>query len=306
MYDLIILGGGPAAVSAGIYAVRKKLNVALITDNFGGQSVLSDKIENWVGIVSISGFDLAKSIENHLRAHEGIEIIEGERAELVEKIEGGFSIKTSTGKAFDTKTVVVATGGRHRTLDIPGEQKFAGKGIAYCSICDAPLFRNKEVVVVGGGNAGLEAAIDLIPFASKITLMVRSDATKGDPQTLDQIKASDKIEILYNASPKEIIGDTLVSNIKYTNTITGEEKEIKAEGVFVEIGTVPNSEMVKDLVELDERKEIKIDCRTGRSSLLGIWAAGDVTNALYKQNNIAVGDGARATLNAYDWLKNGK
>lgn len=305
MYDLLILGGGPAALSSGIYAGRKNLNTALIADSLGGQSVISDKIENWIGTSSISGFDLAKSIEDHLRLQEDVEIIEGERAEIVERVEGGFSVKTSGGKILESKAVLVATGGRHKKLGVPGEDKFAGKGVVYCSTCDAPLFRNKEVVVVGAGNAGLEAAVDLIPFASKITIMVRSERIKGDPKTLDMVKASDKIEILYNAVTTEILGDAFVSGMKYKDTISGEEKEISAEGVFVEIGTVPNSEMVKDLVELDEKGEIKID-RTGRSSVIGIWAAGDVTDASYKQNNIAVGDSIRATLNAYDWLKNGK
>ena len=151
-----------------------------------------------------------------------------------------------------------------------------------------------------------EAAVDLIPFASKVILAVRSERIKGDPQTLEAVKASDKVEIRYNVTPKEILGDAFVSGMRYADTVTGEEKEVSAGGVFVEIGTVPNSDMVKGLVELDERGEIKTDPRTGRSSVLGIWAAGDVTDALYKQNNIAVGDGVRALLNAYEWLKNGK
>ena len=306
MHDLVILGGGPAAVSAGIYAGRKRLNSMIIADSFGGQSVVSDKIENWIGVPSISGFELAKQMEDHLRSQEGIEILEGERAELVEKTDGGFAVKTSGGKIIGTKAVLVATGGRHRKLGIPGEDKFEGKGVVYCSTCDAPLFRNEEVVVVGGGNAGLEAAVDLIPFASKVILAVRSERIKGDPQTLEAVKASDKVEIRYNVTPKEILGDAFVSGMRYADTVTGEEKEVSAGGVFVEIGTVPNSDMVKGLVELDERGEIKTDPRTGRSSVLGIWAAGDVTDALYKQNNIAVGDGVRALLNAYEWLKNGK
>jgi len=306
MYELLILGGGPAAVSAGIYAGRKRIKTVIVTDNFSGQSIVSDKIENWIGTKEISGFDLAKSMEDHLRSQQGIEIVDGELGQLIERIEGGFSVKTPSGKAFETKAVVIATGGRHRKLGIPGEDKFEGRGVVFCSTCDAPLFRGREIAVVGGGNAGLEAVIDLIPYASKIHLIVRADKIKGDPQTFDMVKASDKVSIIYNATPKEILGDSFVSAIKYTDTASNEEKEITVQGVFVEVGTVPNSDMVKGLVELGEKNEIKIDCRTGRSSVLGIWAAGDVSDAPYKQNNIAAGDGIKAVLNVYDWLRNGK
>jgi alkyl hydroperoxide reductase subunit F len=306
MRELVILGGGPAAVSAGIYAGRKKMDTLIIAHDFNGQSVVSDKIENWIGIKEISGFDLAKSLEEHLRSQEGIEIVEGEKGEIIERIDGGFSVKTSSGKIIEARSALIATGGRHRRLNVPGEDKFDGKGVVFCSTCDAPLFRNKEVVVVGGGNAGLEAAIDLIPYASKISIIVRTDKVKGDPQTLDMVKASDKVSIIYNATTKEIMGDGFVSGIKYTDTASGEEKELAVQGVFVEVGTVPNSDMVKGIVELDEKGQIKIDCRTGRSSVLGIWAAGDVSDAPYKQNNIAAGDGIKAVLNVYDWLRNGK
>ncbi len=306
MYKLIILGGGPAGISAAIYAARKKIEAAIITDSFGGQSVVSDDIKNWIGEKSISGYDLGRKLEAHLKDQEGIDIIEGERAIEVRKNEdGSFTVKTESGKELTTATILVATGGRHRRLNIPGESKFEGKGVVFCATCDAPLFRNKEVAVIGAGNAGLEAVQDLIKYASNIKLLVRGDKIKGDPLTFEEIKKSEKVEIIYNAEPAEVLGETLVSGLKYKDLLTGEMKEISLQGIFVEIGYVPNSEMVKGLVDIDERGQIMIaDFKTNQTSQKGIWAAGDVANTLYNQNNVAAGDATRAALNIYDYLKN--
>ncbi|MFA7581683.1 MAG: FAD-dependent oxidoreductase [Candidatus Paceibacterota bacterium] len=302
MYDLIIIGGGPAGVAGGVYAARKKMKTLVITDSFGGQSLVSDSIENWIGTKSISGWDLAKKLEEHLRAQEDIEILE-EKATGIAKKEGAFYVQTNSDKEFGAKTILLCTGGRHRKLNVPGEEKFEGKGVVYCSTCDAPLFKGKEVAVIGGGNAGLEAVIDLIPYASKITLIVRSGQVKGDPVTFEEIKKSEKVDVIYNADTTEIMGDILVSGIKYKELETSEEKELPVEGVFVEIGTMPNSDIVKDIVDLDERGSVKIECKTGMSSVPGIWAAGDVSDVLYKQNNIAAGDAVRAVLNIYSYLR---
>ena len=305
MYELIILGGGPAGIAAAIYAARKKIKAAIITDSFGGQSVISDDIKNWIGEKSISGFDLAKKLEDHLKDQEGIDIFESEKVSgVVKNADSSFVVKTESGKELQSATVIVATGGRHRRLNIPGESKFEGKGVVFCATCDAPLFRNKEVAVVGAGNAGLEAVQDLIKYASKIKLIVRSDKVKGDPLTFEEIKNSDKVEIIYNAEPTEVLGDGLVSGLRYKDLKTGESKEIPLQGIFVEIGYVPNSEIVKGLVDIDERGQVMVDFRTNQTSQKGIWAAGDVANTLYNQNNIASGDATRATLNIYDYLKN--
>lgn len=302
MYELIIVGGGPAAVSAGVYAARKKVKAAVIASSFGGQSIISDKIGNWIGTKSITGWDLAKQLEEHLRAQEGIDIIE-EKVEQVVKKEDGFSVRTAVGKEYETKAVIICSGGKHRHLNVPGEDKFVGKGVAFCSTCDAPFFKGKDVAVVGAGNAGLEAVLDLVPYANKIYLIARGDKIKGDQSTHEDVLACGKAEVIYNAEVKEILGDKFISGLKYANNISGEEKEIAVQGMFVEIGTVPNSDMVKDLVELNDRGEIKVDARTGKTSIEGIWAAGDVTDLLYKQSNIAVGDAARAMLNAYAYLR---
>ncbi len=302
MYDIIIIGGGPAAISSGIYSARKKIKTLLITESFGGQSIVSDNIENWIGEETISGFDLAQKLEKHLRAQDGIEINAGEKVEEVIEDGKDFIVKTDKGE-YKTKTVMVTSGGRRRRLGVPGEDKFDGKGVAFCSTCDAPLFRGKEVAVVGGGNSGIEAVVDLFPYATKIYLLNNTDTLKGDPQTVSEIEANDKVEILHNVSIKEIKGDVLVDSLLYLDK-DGGENELKIQGVFVEIGSVPNSEMLTSLVELNDYKEIVVDHRTYETSKKGIYAAGDVTDEIYKQNNIAAGDAITATLSAYNYILN--
>lgn len=307
MYDTIIIGGGPAAAAAAVYAARKQLKSAIITPDFGGQSVVSDDIQNWIGNKSISGVALAKQLEEHVRAHaEVIDIKTPEKVTIVEKSANGLKIKTDKGE-YESKTVIIGSGARHRQMNIPGEDKFNGRGVAYCSTCDAPMFRDKKVAVVGGGNAGLEAVQDLIPYASEIYLINRSGKIKGDPVTLEAVKKSDKFkDIIYNAITLEVLGDQFVSGLKYKDVATGEEKELAVQGVFVEIGSVPNSEIVKDLVDINERGEIIIDHRTAVTSHPAIFAAGDVTDAAYKQNNISAGDGVKAALSAYNYLRTQK
>ena len=196
----------------------------------------------------------------------------------------------------------MALGSRRRRLGVPGEDKFEGKGVVFCSTCDAPLFKDKVTAVVGGGNAGLEAVRDLLSYASKIYLVVRSDALKGDPITQDTVKQSPKVDIIYNAETQEILGDGFVTALRYKDKASGGVKELKLDGVFVEVGSVPNSDLVKDVVERNERGEIVVDHKTQRTSLPGIWAAGDVSDVLYKQNNVSVGDAVKAVLNIYDYL----
>ncbi len=300
MFDVVIIGGGPAAVAAGVYAARKRLNAIVITDNFGGQSIVSDSIENWIGETSISGYDLARKLEAHLRKQEDIEINTGELVEKVTENGNGFIVKTNKAK-YETKTVLVTSGARRKRLGVPGEDKFEGKGVVFCSTCDAPLFRGREVAVVGGGNAGLEAVVDLIPFATKIYLLNNTDNIKGDSQTLEEIKRKEKVEIIYNAKIKEIKGDTLIDSLVYVDE-NNEEQTIKVQGVFVEIGSIPNSEMVANLVELNEYKEIVVDHKTYETSRKGVYAAGDVTDEIYKQNNISAGDAITAILSIYNYL----
>ncbi|MEK9175150.1 MAG: FAD-dependent oxidoreductase [Patescibacteria group bacterium] len=303
MHDLIIIGGGPAAIGAGIYAARKKLKTLLITESVGGQSVVSDKIENWIGEIEISGFELAEKLEKHLRANDSTEIKTGERvSEVVSDDDDNFTVKLQSGIIFQSRAVIVASGGRRRRLDIPGENEFDGKGVAFCTTCDAPLFGGKDVAVVGGGNSALESVVDLFAYANKIYLIVRGDELKGDPITQEKIKQDSKVEIIFNAEPKEILGDKFVTGLKYENKKNNETKVLQVEGVFVEIGSVPNSEMAKNLVDINTLGEIIVDHKTAATSHQGIFAAGDVSDEIYKQNNISVGDGIRAALSAYNYI----
>ncbi len=312
MYDYIIIGGGPAGVAAGVYSARKKLKTLLITESFGGQSIVSADIQNWIGDKHISGFDLAKKMEDHITSYSDIVDIKlGEKAVSIKKIESkeipgvyDFEVSTDNGGVYVGKAIMLACGARRRKLGVPGEKELDGKGVAYCSTCDAPLFSGKEVAVVGGGNAGLEAAVDLIPYATKIYLLEYSDSLKGDPVTQEKIRTCGKAEIIFNSQSKEIVGDKFVSGLKYLDRKTNQEKIINVQGVFVEIGSVPNSEMVKDLVSLDKYGQVIIDSKHGTTSLPGIFAAGDITDDPYKQNNISAGDAVKATLAAYSYIFN--
>lgn len=300
MYELVIVGGGPAGVAAGVYAARKKIKSLLITDTFGGQSLVSNDIENWIGTKAASGYDLAKMLEEHLRAQEEIEIVNGDLIEKVEKLDGGFRLKTQSGKEFETERILVTSGSRRRHLDVPGGKEFDGRGVSYCATCDAPVFKDKVVAVVGGGNSGLEATIDLLPYASKIYLIHRRETLKGDPVTQEKIKREPKVEIILNAETKEITGSEFVTALKYADKTTGEIKELKLGGVFVEIGSEPNVDFLDDLVKFNVYREVVIDHRTQKTSYPGIWAAGDVTDVLYKQNNSSAGDAIKAVLNIHD------
>ncbi|OGF63415.1 hypothetical protein A2662_04725 [Candidatus Giovannonibacteria bacterium RIFCSPHIGHO2_01_FULL_45_33] len=310
LYDVIIIGGGPAGAAAAVYSARKRLKTLLITESFGGQSIVSDDIQNWIGEAHISGFELAQKLEAHVRAFS--DVIDIKIAERVIEIKSircsslericDFDVKTGQG-AYESKSLVLAMGARRRKLDVPGEEKFNGKGVAYCSTCDAPLFSGKKVAVVGGGNAGLEAVVDLFPYASEIYLLHRGDALKGDPVEQEEMKKNPKLKkIIFNAEPVEIEGDKFVSRIKYKDIKTGHIESLPVEGVFVEIGSVPNTETVKELVELDNWGQIVINAKHASTSHPGVFAAGDITDDPYKQNNISAGDGVRAALAAYSYI----
>lgn len=305
MYDTIVLGGGPGGVAAGIYCARKKMKTLFLTDSVGGQSSVSATIENWVGNVSVAGHELARMLDTHLRSQEDIDIHMPEKAVGIRREGGGFAVETETGTVYETKTVVIATGGRHRHLEVPGEDTFQGKGVVYCSTCDAPFFRNKTVAVIGGGNSGLEACQDLFPYAQKIFLISRGPALTGDPVLQEQVGKHPKVEIIVDALTKEIIGDKVVTGIRYEVESTTEMKELTVSGVFVEIGSVPNSEFVKDFVARDGSGAIIVDHRTMATSVPGVFAAGDVTDAPYRQNNISAGQGVVAALSAYDFVRKG-
>ncbi len=301
-YDVAIIGGGPAGVAAGVYAARKKLRTVLITDNFGGQSVVSAEIQNWIGTTVISGLALAENLEAHLRAQENIEIAEGARAASVAPEGNGFGITTEADKKFYAKTILLATGSGRRRLGVPGEREFEGKGVVYCATCDAPLFGGKDVAVVGGGNAGLEAVVCLLPYARHIFLLECTGALRGDEVTIEKIEKQPSVEVITDAEAEAIVGERMVRGIRYRPVGGGAPVEIPVDGVFVEIGIVPSSDVVRGLVALNGRGEVTVDPRTQATSRAGIWAAGDVTDGLYRQNNISAGDAVKAILNIWDFL----
>lgn len=305
-YDLAIIGGGPAGIAGVVYAARKRLKTILITPDFGGQSVVSPDIHNWIGQISISGIDLAQSLQKHAEAYKGefLTIQEGERATHVKKAgDGTFTVETESGATYQARAILIATGSSRRKLGVPGADTFEHKGLTYCASCDGPLFADKDVIVVGGGNAGLETAAQLLAYAKSVTLMSRGPEFRADKITVDAVLADPKLTALLNAEPVEVTGNTFVEGMTYKDKTTGELRELKAEGIFVEVGQIANTDMVADIVELNTYGKIVIDHKTQRASLPGIWAAGDCTDVLYHQNNIAAGDGVKALEDLYLWLK---
>ncbi len=301
MYDLIIIGGGPGGVAAGVYAARKRLKTLFITYEWGGQSTVSEGIQNWIGTVNISGAELAKMLRAHLEAYKSdiVEIREHELVTKIEKSATGFKVMTDAGGAHETKTVLIASGSNRRKLEIPGAKEFENKGITYCASCDGPLFAGKDLVVVGGGNAGFETAAQLLAYAKTVTLLQRGVDYRADPVTVQKVLANPKMRGITNTELVEIKGGQFVTAIVYKDLHDGQNKEILCEGIFVEIGLVPATEYVKDLVELNKYGQIVTDPKTQATKVAGIWAAGDCTDGLYHQNNIAAGDAVRALEDIY-------
>ena len=304
MHDLIIIGGGPGGVAAGVYAARKRLKTLLITYEWGGQSTVSEDIQNWIGTVSITGAELAKALREHLEACKA-DIVEIKQHELVTEIKQSgknFVVLTDAGRAYETKTVLITSGSTRRKLEIPGAAEFENKGITYCASCDGPLFSEKDVVVVGGGNAGFETAAQLLAYAKSVTLLQRGGDYRADPVTVQKVLANPKMHGITNTELVEIKGDKFVTSIIYKDLADEKNKEVSCEGIFVEIGLVPATGYVKNLVELNKYSQIVIDPRTQQTKTAGIWAAGDCTDSLYHQNNIAAGDAVRALEDIYMYL----
>ncbi len=304
MHDLIIIGGGPAGISAGVYASRKQLKTLLITKEWGGQSIVSPDIQNWIGTKNISGDALAKSLEEHLKAYAGefVSIVDNALASKITKTDSGFSVEANNGNAYETRVVLVASGSTRRKLDVPGAAQYDQKGLTYCATCDGPLFSGRDVVVIGGGNAGFETAAQLLAYTKSVTLLHHGDAYKADPVTVQKVLAHENMTGILNAKTKEIKGEAFVTSVVYTDK-EGQDHEVPAGGIFVEIGLMPSTDYVSGLVELDEYKRIKIDPWTQQTTVPGIWAAGDCTNIKYHQNNISAGDAVRALEDIYVHLK---
>jgi len=303
-YDVAIVGGGPAGVAAGVYAARKQLKTIFITKEWGGQSVVSPDIQNWIGIPSISGAKLAEELKRHLETYAGdiVDVKSGICVTEVKPKNGGFIVTTDDGTTYESKTVVMANGANRRKLPVPGAEEFDQKGLTYCATCDGPLFTGMDVVVVGGGNAGFETAAQLLQYTKSVTLLEHGDAYKADPITVKKVLEHEKMTGMTNTDISEVFGEAMVKGVKIKNNKTNEESELAVGGVFVEIGLVPNTGLVKDLVTLDKYGRIEVNPLTQRTSLDGLWAAGDNTTGLYHQNNIAVGDAVKALEDIYVYL----
>lgn len=304
MYDLIIIGGGPAAISAGIYAARKKLKTLLICAGWGGQMTSAWQVENYPGFESILGAELVQKFVQHLRKFE-IEIREGEKVKAVKLVKKTkklpeFSLLTNKDK-YLTQAIIIATGKSPGHLNVPGEKEFLAKGVSYCSTCDAPLFKNKEVAVIGGGNSGVGASLELAKYAKKIYLCQFEEELTADELLQEKVKKISKIIVLTKVAVKEIYGDKFVKGLSYQDRFSKEVKNLSVQGVFIAIGFIPNSQIVKNIVKLNKQGEIKINAKN-MTSQKGIFAAGDVTDVPHKQIVVATGEGAKAALSAYQYL----
>lgn len=298
MYDVVIIGAGAAGITAAIYAARAKLNYAILSKDVGGLTLWSSDIENYTGLHNLSGIELVEKFQEHMKDYD-IEVKE-EAVVSVEKKEAGFLVKSDKGE-YETKTIVVCAGSSPRKLDVKGAEQYEKKGLFYCATCDGPLFAGKEVAVIGGGDAALDAANILVQMkVKKVTIINKNPGLTGkDKALVEKVTKAENVEVVNDADTLEIYGEEFVKGLKYKQ---GEEvKDLAVEGIFVEIGHVRNVDFLGGLVELNDKKEIVVD-KTGKTSIDGIYAAGDITDLPGKQTIIAAGDGSRALLSAFDFL----
>jgi len=300
LHDILILGGGPASMTAAVYCARKMMKVAVITEDFGGQMGETTEIENYMGFMMIGGKELVGKFLEHMKKFE-VAAAQHERVTRVEKDGETFTAHTDGGAVYKGKTVICALGKRYKHLNIPGEKELAGRGVSYCEICDAPFFHNRRVVVAGGGNSAFTAAFDLMKIAASVTVVNHSPGWKADKIMFEQVKAGANVTLIDNHDFEKIEGERKVTAVVIKDNSSGEQKTIETDGVFVEIGGMPNSEPVAELVQLNEFNEIAIDCHC-HTSVEGFFAAGDVTTVPYKQIVVSAGEGSKAALAAYDYL----
>ena len=308
MYDSIIIGGGPAGMTAGIYLARKKLNSLLITKNFIGQVGGSSLVENYPGFESIVGIELIKKIREHLYKNPNTGIIKGETVKEIKKINDGFIVRTiddeQNEKKYQTKTVIIASGATYRKIGVPGEKEFYGKGVTHCSVCDAPLYRNKVAVVIGGGNSGVLATIDLLPYAKRISLLEYDSKLRADPVLVDKISNKKNVFIFVNSELKEIKGDKGVNSIVFFNHKDKKIFVMPTHGVFIKAGVKPNSSFLNNEFQdlLNKKNELIVDHYDCSTKIPGLFGAGDVTNIKDKQIATAVGEGCKASLSVFEYL----
>ncbi len=298
LYDTIIIGGGPAGLGAALYAKRKGLEVGIIAERMGGQVLDTSSVENYLGYPFLTGEDMVHNFEAHVKEYQ----VPVTTDVLVEGIVEGSPklVSSSDGKTYRAKTLILATGSKPRKLGVPGEKEFSGRGVAYCAICDGPLFTGRDVIVAGGGNSAVEAAIDLSKTSSKVKLVHRSDF-RADKVLIDKLMSLENVEVHLQTQILEIKGGNLLTHVTALDKTQGEEIDITAEGLFVEIGYLPKSELFEGLVALNDKKEIMVN-PLGETDVPGIYAAGDITDGPYKQIIISAADGAKAALSANDFV----
>jgi alkyl hydroperoxide reductase subunit F len=284
-----------------VYASRKRLKTILFAETFGGQSTVSDDIQNWIGTPHISGADLAKSFEAHLKtyADDIVDIKVPTRVSKIEKTDDHFTLTIDGGETCEAKTILITVGSTRRKITVPGADIYEHKGITYCASCDGPVYSGEDVVVIGGGNAGFESAAQLAAYCKSVTILHKHDSFKADEVTVAKVLAKENVKSILNAELLSIEGDKFVTGLTYKDKVSGETKTLPVTGVFVEIGLIPSTDLVNDLVEKTPAGQIIIDPRTQQTKTYGIWAAGDCTDVLYHQNNIAAGDAVRALEDMY-------
>ncbi len=304
MHDLLIIGGGPAGISAGVYASRKQLKTVFVTKEWGGQSTVSPDIQNWIGTPSIAGDKLAKDLEGHLKAYADgyVEIVSNTLVTELKKQDDHFIATLSNGATVESLAILIATGSQRRRMEVPGADTFEHKGLTYCASCDGPIFAGQDVAVVGAGNAAFETAAQLLAYAKSVTLIQRSKTAKADPVTIQKVLAHPNMRLISDVTITGVVGEKFVSGISYTQSDTT-EVTLPVTGIFVEIGMLPNTDFLKEVIGLDEYGRVTIDPWTQQTSTYGIWAAGDCTNVKYHQNNISAGDAVKALEDIYVHLR---
>ncbi|MBH0055455.1 alkyl hydroperoxide reductase subunit F [Pseudoalteromonas sp. SWXJZ94C] len=301
-FDVLVIGGGPAGASAAIYSARKGLNTGIVADRFGGQVADTLAIENFISIKATEGPKLVAQLEEHVKEYD-VDVMHNQRAAGLTSGSNGYEITLENGAVLTAKSLVLATGARWREMNVPGEQEYRGHGVAYCPHCDGPLFKGKPVAVIGGGNSGIEAAIDLANIVEHVTVLEFADTLRADEVLIRKANSLSNITIIKSAQTTEVLGDgKKVTGLSYTDRVSGESKQLNLAGIFVQIGLIPNTEWLKDSeLELSKFGEILIDAK-GATSLPGVYGAGDATNTPFKQIIIAMGSGATASLGAFDYL----
>lgn len=298
-FDVLVVGGGPAGAAAAIYSARKGIRTGIVAERFGGQVNDTLSIENIIGTKATEGPAFVSSLEAHVLDYD-IDVMKSQRAAKIEK-KDFVEVTLENGAVLQGKTVILSTGARYRQLGVPGEEQFKNKGVAYCPHCDGPIFKGKNVAVIGGGNSGVEAAIDLAGIVNHVTLIQRSAELKADQVLQERVRSLKNVTVITNALTQEITGTDKVNGLTYVDAVSGEEKQVALEGVFIQIGLLPNTEFLQGAVAMNERGEIIVD-KHGATNVPGVFAAGDCTDAAYKQIVISMGSGATAALGAFDYM----